>query len=357
MIRSRLSSNDDDDDNNNNNTRIAMFDFLQDPVSEMTWSRRIALFCMKRYAWYNPRLHNNTKLENNDAAAVSEDDEQQQELSTSIDNNINNNNDDDDDDDDDHHSTITTTNQAYPFTHSRRENPSLERAWAYFEHVALSRYILPEAASTSDDHDEQSPKPKKNILVRAVRRVFCKGNQLMHKAEPGEQELPTKLYPPIFTPHAQLGDFGLGIGLYFSTLRAITILTFFAGVLNIPNLMYFSGSEYNVAVSQQSVVPTLRQGSAICVDLSWVPCPDCRNRTQVETKLVQATRVQDDANVTFALHNNCNGATYEQAFVNYATLFFVIFGCVGLNMYLRRMERLYDEDEQTAQVRNAVLFW
>jgi hypothetical protein len=47
----------------------------------------------------------------------------------------------------------------------------------------------------------------------------------MQAAEPGEKGRPTRLYDPIFTPHKQLGHFGLGIGLYFSTLRAWTVST------------------------------------------------------------------------------------------------------------------------------------
>jgi hypothetical protein len=64
---------------------------------------------------------------------------------------------------------------------------------------------------------------KKNVVVRCVRKVFCKGGKELTRAEPGEREYPTKLYQPIFTPHKQLGDFGLGIGLYFSTLRATMV--------------------------------------------------------------------------------------------------------------------------------------
>lgn len=71
-----------------------------------------------------------------------------------------------------------------------------------FEHVSLPRYIV-------------RPKPnatRKNCLVRAMRRVFCKGKQQFERAEPGERDLATKLYSPVFTPHNQLGDWGLGVG-------------------------------------------------------------------------------------------------------------------------------------------------
>lgn len=283
-------------------------DFLKDPVSEMTWGRRIALFCMKRYAWYNPRLN-------------PQHEEQAAELPVS----------------DNHHPRETF--HSYPFDISRRENPSLEKAWAYFEHVALSRYVVPP--------DEQD-KTKKNLLKRIFRRIFCKGGQQLRPAEPGEKDYPTRLYKPLFTPHAQLGDFGLGLGMYFSTLRAITVMTFIAGLLNLPNMLYFASSDYNVANSQKDNVNSwFVQGSAICVDTSWVPCPNCNGTDLPDSRLLQATNGIEQ--MTFALKNNCDGATYQVAFINLATLMLIIVGTIALNMYLQRMEVIYDEDEQTAQ--------
>jgi hypothetical protein len=79
--------------------------------------------------------------------------------------------------------------------------------------VALPRYIV---------KPKESPTTK-NLVVRCFRKLFCKGGKELTRAEPGEREYPTKLYQPIFTPHKQLGDFGLGIGLYFSTLRATMV--------------------------------------------------------------------------------------------------------------------------------------
>ena len=68
----------------------------------MTWSRRIALFCMHRYKWYNPRLGQ-------------EPEEEEQETDHVMSR------------DDDESDTPSQTNQAYPFTHSKRETPSLEK--------------------------------------------------------------------------------------------------------------------------------------------------------------------------------------------------------------------------------------
>jgi hypothetical protein len=148
-----------------------------------------------------------------------------------------------------------------------------------------------------------------------------------------------------------MGDFGLGIGLYFSTLRAMTVLTLLAGLINIPNLIYFSGPDYSE--SQPGVNPLL-QGSAICTNQVWVPCPDCsvsdfeddKDRLAVSTR---AGENDNSANLTFALRNACEGATLQQGLVSYGTLICVLLGIVAMNAYQKYREIKYDEDEQTAQ--------
>jgi hypothetical protein len=45
----------------------------------------------------------------------------------------------------------------------------------------------------------------------------------------------------------------------------------------------------------------------------------------------------------------CSQDNEEASFVNYATLMLILAGVIVLNAYLKRMEQVYDEDEQTAQ--------
>jgi hypothetical protein len=101
-----------------------------------------------------------------------------------------------------------------------------------------------------------------------------KGNKKFDKAEPNEDDTPTRLYSPIFTPHKQLGDFGLGIGLYFSTLRAFAFITFVAGLISTYNIMYFASEDYYPPDNDYDI-PTLMIGSAVCLRTSYVPCIDC----------------------------------------------------------------------------------
>jgi Calcium-activated chloride channel len=405
---------------------IDEIDFTQDPLSEMTLSRRLALFLMKRYSWYNPALKK-VRQEKTQQSEQHQQHQQQQQGSQLLNRyqkvhggKYGKSMDDNDDDNDNNmngkkngdvvpdrgiRTTVSTEsgalyqilsnenkkevllNDAYPFTCSTPETPSLERAWAYFEHVALPRYIVEkEEEQFEQDQQEQQQqangvgggdntngitstaaatttttvpkKKKKNILHRCIRKCFCKGNKQLQRAEPGEKHFDTALYQPIFTPHKQLGDFGLGVGLYFSTLRAITVITLLAGILNIPNFMYFSSTQYNDPNSNPIDVGNFTQqakllvkGSAICVDTTWVYCEDCINNTKIipKSRLMNATNTVTGEKGYFALKNNCVGTTIEQAMISYATLLFLLLSTIALNVYLNRMEIAFDEDEQTAQ--------
>jgi hypothetical protein len=148
-------------------------DFLMDDKEEMTFGRRIALSLINM-TWYNP------------SAAVK--DEAPEALI----------------------SPASRTSAHGDFERNLSQKPSLEKAWAYFEHVALYRYIL-----------EEKPKSKKNIFIRMIRK-FQKGDKRMNKAEPGERDLKTKLYDPIFTPHSQVSKDRVRVGAWKLIGRPLT---------------------------------------------------------------------------------------------------------------------------------------
>eukprot|EP00934_Nitzschia_sp_Nitz4_P005694 Nitzschia sp. Nitz4//scaffold351_size16537//12557//15992//NITZ4_008854-RA/size16537-augustus-gene-0.2-mRNA-1//1//CDS//3329548890//5684//frame0 len=185
-------------------------DFLKDLPTHQTWGRRIAMFMASRFEWYNPYLL-----------------------------------------------TRTQPGEAPP--------PSLAKAWAYFEHVTLERYVVP---------DDYVPTSQVELtLWQRFLKNYARGERRMEIAEPGERDHLTKLYNPLTTPLSQLGDFGLGYGIYFSTLRQFGILCFLAGLLNIPLQRYYSSEEYGGPGREELGV--FLEGSAICTNRSWVPCPDC----------------------------------------------------------------------------------
>ena len=126
-----------------------LINFLKDEPKEMTWGRRIALTFINE-KWYNP--HAGEILDELEVTPVQ-----------------------------------LTESEVI-----QNQKPSLRKAWAYFEHVSLSRYIL-----------EPKEKETKNICLRILHK-FSKAGKEMQRAEPGESNLPTRLYSPIFTPHAQV---------------------------------------------------------------------------------------------------------------------------------------------------------
>ena len=138
-----------------------IIDFQKDATSEMTYGRRIALSLIDK-TWYNPGAIPQSK----------EEEEQYRQAQIEARN-------------------YDSERNVAEF--STGDKPSLEKAWAYFEHVALSRYIL----------KEKPDGPKKNICTRIVRK-YSKANKKLERAEPGERNLKTKLYDPIFTPHNQV---------------------------------------------------------------------------------------------------------------------------------------------------------
>jgi len=129
--------------------------FLEDDPAEMTYTRQIALYLMKRYSWYNPRLG-----------------EQINEL--------------DDDETPDDMGGAYRTEDGYPMLKVKPESPCLEAAWAYFEHFTLTRYVY-----------EPKPVEDKSLITR-IWNKFQKRDKEMERAERNENILPTKLYDPIW---------------------------------------------------------------------------------------------------------------------------------------------------------------
>jgi hypothetical protein len=245
-------------------------DFLQDPPQEMTNGRRIALWLAQKF----PRIY---------------------------------------------YPASTQQKKNKETNGAETEPPSLEKAWAFFEHVTLQRYLIlsdqdeekkeqrklengekemeeeeeffdchssacPSSDGLAEEEDAddggyryyfQKLRPTTNITQSTTHLVLLeqRRNQKMTAAQPGESHFPTKLYPLLSTPLSQLGDFGLGFGIYFATIKAYAILVLLGGILSIPNIYYFASSDYNHG--PQEGVPTLLKGSAICTNRSWVPCPTC----------------------------------------------------------------------------------
>ena len=94
----------------------------------------------------------------------------------------------------------------------------LLEGWEFFEHITLPRHMV--------------PRPRQERL---------------EKVNPGYIGEETQLYSVWKTPYEDLGDFGLAIGVYFHTALALAFITLIAGVMNIPNILYYWSSDYDAS--------------------------------------------------------------------------------------------------------------
>ncbi len=313
---------------NNNQPAIGeneiIVDFLKDDPSEMTWGRRIALNLMK-YSWYYPQAQkdNEDDIIDKDMLDVTRNHSGAEILRTISNDEKNTENDRDKHDIEQvevYHNDTTTSAFLAP--------TSLEKAWAYFEHITLPRYVYEERKDSSMIHSCVNPK----------------GAEI---AESGERYFKTRLYHPFFTPLNQLGEFGLGIALYFTTLRTIMLLLFLVGLINIPNLLYFAGSEYSSG--QPGVFWPLR-GSAVCTDYEFVPCVDCNEQNfEYARERLRSITSEDGEELTFALKNNCDGATETTIMTNLATMLVMVIGLTLISFFVSREEAKFDEVVQSSQ--------
>jgi hypothetical protein len=343
-VSANLESNDDK----------LIIDFLEDEKKHMTYGRRIALSLMDK-SWYNPMAgqkdddngDSNDDVGNNnnkDVAGENFDDAREVDNSDLVEK-------------DNNHDVMKEASIDPNITarcimddfdeDNKYEKPDLRKGWAYFEHVALNRYLV---------LNDIKNKPKEDIFTRGFRTLVMNANKKFDRAEAGEDDVPTRLYSPIWTPHKQLGDFGLGVGLYFSTLRAIIVITFFCGLCSLYNILYFASAEYDPADNSTGWI---EQGSAVCSTTSWVPCPTCdcidTNESFTAYGLIPPQRcaISENENgskkLLFALKNGCDGTHWQLAATNFGTVLFMVFAVMLLGVYMRREEIQFDEDEQTAQ--------
>ena len=70
--------------------------------------------------------------------------------------------------------------------------------------------------------------------------------ELLEPGDDDEDARPYPLLPPWgWTSVLDLGEFGLGIGLYFGMLRDLAVVFVVVGLVNLPSMMYFASKAYN----------------------------------------------------------------------------------------------------------------
>jgi hypothetical protein len=197
--------------------------------------------------------------------------------------------------------------------------PSLSKAYAYYEHISLPRRIISETTAS-------------HVMKRAV---------------PGETQ-PTELYSPFVTGSSRLIEWGAGVDLYFSTLIIMAVLLLLAGLIHLPNIMFYSSTEYSpdgkmrIGNNDTESVFFSLASSALCSTPDWVVCSDCtQEQWSEETGRFGLT---SDGTVLVA-RNGCDGGQFPQGMVNYTVAFILVGAMALISLYLRAREIRFEEDK------------
>lgn len=214
-----------------------------------------------------------------------------------------------------------------------------------------------ERRGSGDDETNEDPRAKvkkRKWLVRA------------DTSGPSQQR--TVLYDVWNTTEGDLMDFGPGVALYFKMLRYMMFLLIVAGLISLPNLLYYSSEAY-AGPGLDDLPPSL-WGSAACADRTWVACPTCPvefdaatpffgRRGEDPNKTATATG-GDGSTLVFQLKNRCE-VDWQQGMVAFACYIFLLVGTVLFQTISERWGKRMDKTVQTADdytvwVRDSLIF-
>lgn len=101
------------------------------------------------------------------------------------------------------------------------------------------------------------------------------GFNKVQRVEPGKRVATASLYPVCGTPINDLGDFGLGIGLYFRTLQAVGVFLVICFLINVPVMTYFATTYNQYEYCEQSLDAkkecSLSQVPESIIGTAWCP--------------------------------------------------------------------------------------
>lgn len=166
-------------------------------------------------------------------------------------------------------------------------------------------------------------------------------DHVQRRADPGESEAPTELYSMFTTPASAFIEWGVGMDLYFSTLRMMSLVLLVAGLINLPNILFYKSSSYSPQ-GRTGISWTL-DTSAVCASGEWVVCDGCPPDIY---KGEDADRVRISLNNDIlVLRNACNGGQLPQGMLNWATGIFLLLMVSLISLYLHAREVRADEDK------------
>jgi hypothetical protein len=193
-------------------------------------------------------------------------------------------------------------NWYYP-DQGREDAPDLKQGWLFFEQITLPRRVVNAS--------------KKSLLDRSSERV-----------EPGEElERDTELFNFFSTPSTAFNSWGIGISLYFSTLRTMALALFLAGLISLQNAITLDTS-------------------ATCEEKVWAKCDPglCNGNNDLGVEVFMD--VENSTNL-FVKRSNCDGATSTNIACNFASIMFLVIATILFGWYQTRKAIVMDEDKLT----------
>ena len=146
-----------------------------------------------------------------------------------------------------------------------------------------------------------------------------------------------------------LSSFGEGISLYFLTLRALSFMLLFAGLINLPFIEYYTSDRYNH--NKRGMVPFMLRGTAICTDMTWEPCPTCtKSQWDHFPRAFDRYGETTDGSLRFIKVNNCS-ISYLAGLLSYLSLLLVFFGMAYLSIFIlkKREFEVYKAQQTTSK--------
>jgi hypothetical protein len=119
-------------------------------------------------------------------------------------------------------------------------------------------------------------------------------------------------------------EFGIGVASYFSTLRVLGVILIIAGLIHMPNILFYSGNAYSKGQSNPRSA-TLK-GTALCNEGEWVVCTTCNwtdyDNLEERDRFANSTDPISGETTTLVLRNACERPGIREGMINYAGFFF-----------------------------------
>lgn len=169
------------------------------------------------------------------------------------------------------------------------------------------------------------------------------------------EEAPTRLYEFWETKESSFKDWGVGIGLYFSTLRFFALVLFVGGCLSLRNIFYFYSSDYDPYERDSDggfVSWVASPMSAVCTTHEWVQCQEDFCDTDRLTKM-SVVYAKDENDTIFVQRSKCpvsdtnDNDVVKAGLWNLFTLVILMICTAAFSVFQKQQQTIMDEDKIT----------